>query len=235
MTTPNRRQPRFVSVAAECAVLGAGIFLWLPTPADSQQPGSAPAAPATVAQPKASFGLQLREPAKPDKHFKSIDDFFATPIIPTLTFEFSPEEWENLRKDNRRYAEGVMTEEGGKTYKGVAVKLKGAAGSFQGPEGKPGLTVSFDKYKGAERFHGQKKMHLNNCSQDGSYLMELIGGEISRKCGIPASRCTHAFVKWQGRDLGLYVVKEAFTKDFLSKFFKDVDGDLYDGGFVREI
>ena len=65
--------------------------------------------------------------------------------------------------------------------------------------------------------------------------MELIGGEIARKCAVPASRCTHAFVKWQGRDLGLYVLKEAFTKDFLSKFFKDVDGDLYDGGFVREI
>jgi hypothetical protein len=97
------------------------------------------------------------------------------------------------------------------------------------------MTISFDKYKGAERYHGQKKMHLNNCAQDGTYLMELIGGEISRKCGIPASRCTHALVKWRGRDLGLYVVKEAFTEDFLAKFFKDVEGDLYDGGFVREI
>ena len=42
-------------------------------------------------------------------------------------------------------------------------------------------------------------------------------------------------VKFQGRDLGLYVIKEAFTKEFLSAFYKNVDGDLYDGGFVREL
>ncbi len=187
-------------------------------------------APATPA-PK----LGQRDAAKADKHTKNIDEFFAKPAIPTLTFTFAPEEWENLKKDHRRYAECVMIEEGGKTYEGVAVKLKGAAGSFQGPDGKPGLTLNLGKFKGAERFHGQKKFHLNNCAQDGTYLMELIGGEIARKCGVPASRCTHAFVKWNGRDLGLYVLKEGFTKDFLAKFFRDVDGDLYDGGFVREI
>src|SRR3712207_8219545 len=37
-----------------------------------------------------------------------------------------------------------------------------SAGSFQGPDGKPGLTVSFSKFKGAERFHGMSKFHLNN-------------------------------------------------------------------------
>jgi hypothetical protein len=153
-----------------------------------------------------------------------------------LVFEFEPEEWENLKKDNRRYAECTMIQEGG-TYRDehVAVKLKGSAGSFQGPDGKPGLTLNFDKYKGSDRFFGQKRMHLNNCAQDGTYLMEQIAGEIARKCGVPASRCSHAFVKWHGRDLGLYVVKEAFTKEFLAKFFSNVDGDLYDGGFVHEV
>ena len=38
-----------------------------------------------------------------------------------------------------------------------------------------------------------------------------------------------------GRDLGLYVVKEAFTDDFLSAFYKNTDGDLYDGGFCQEV
>ncbi len=179
--------------------------------------------------------LDQREMAKQEKHHKTIDAFYADAVIPTLSFDFSGEEWENLRKDARRYAECTMSEEGGKVYSNVAVKLKGSAGSFQGPDGKPGLTLSLDKYKGADRFYGQKKFHLNNCAQDGTCLMEMIAGEMARKCGVPASRCTHAFVKWQGRDLGLYVVKEAFTKDFLGKFFKEVDGDLYDGGFVHEI
>jgi hypothetical protein len=52
---------------------------------------------------------------------------------------------------------------------------------------------------------------------------------------VPASRSSHAFIKFQGRDLGLYVAKEAFTKEFLAAFFKNVDGDLYDGGFVHDL
>jgi spore coat protein H len=187
------------------------------------------------AAPRAS-ALGQRDAAKTTKNQKEIDDFLNSPNFPTLTFDLEPEEWENLKKDNRRYAECTMIEEGGKIRnEHVAVKLKGAAGSFQGPDGKPGLTLSFEKLKGSDRYHGQKKMHLNNCAQDGTYLMEQIAGEIARKCGVPASRCSHAFVKWHGRDLGLYVVKEAFTRDFLAKFFSDPDGDLYDGGFVHEI
>jgi hypothetical protein len=204
------------------AFFSAGLLAQQPVPS------------ADSAKPSASV-LGQRDAAKPGKRQKAIDDFFNTPKIPTLTFEFAPEEWENLRKDNRRYAECLVKDETGKVYKNIAIKLKGSAGSFQGPDGKPGVTLNFDKLKGAERFFEQKKIHLNNCAQDGTYLMELIGGEIARQCGVPASRCTHAFVTWQGRDLGLYVVKEAFTKDFLAKFFRDVDGDLYDGGFVREI
>ena len=56
-----------------------------------------------------------------------------------------------------------------------------------------------------------------------------------RNAGVPASRCSHAFVEVNGRDLGLYVVKEAFSKDFLGYFYNNTDGDLWDGGFVREI
>jgi hypothetical protein len=177
-------------------------------------------------------GEEPGERLKEESHRKSGDEFFNGPIV-SLEIEFRPEELEKLKHDARNYAEAVLNE-GGKSYK-VALKLKGAAGSFQGVDGKPGLTISFDKLKGSERFHGLKKFHLNNGVQDGTYLNEQIGGAMGRHAGVPASRCTHAFVKFNGRDLGLYVVKEAFTKDFLSYFFKDPKGDLWDGGFCKEI
>jgi spore coat protein H len=231
-----RKNPTNRSGALIAPLLTVAAALGLAHLAVAQAPKIALALPpleAGAANP--TITLSQREMAKQDKNHKAIDAFYADAVIPSLTFDFEREEWENLKKDARRYAEASMTEEGGKVYSNVAVKLKGSAGSFQGPDGKPGLTLSLDKFKGANRFYGQKKFHLNNCAQDATCLMELISGEISRKCGVPASRCSHAFVKWQGRDLGLYVVKEAFTKDFLGKFFKEVDGDLYDGGFVRDI
>ena len=171
--------------------------------------------------------------AKQDKHKRNSETFWNGPI-PTVEISFDREEWEFLHRDNRRYCKATLIE-AGKTYPDIALKLKGAAGSFQGPDGKPGLTINFDYYKGSERFHGLRKVHFNNGVQDQTFLNELIAGEMARKAGVPASRCTHAFIKFQGRDLGLYVVKEAFTKDFLATFFKNVDGDLYDGGLCQEI
>lgn len=172
--------------------------------------------------------------SKEERQRKSADEFFNGPIV-KLAIEIAPEELERLKRDERNYAEAIIKEETVRFYKGVAIKLKGAAGSFQGVDGKPGMTVSFDKFKGAERFHGMKKFHLNNCAQDGSYLNELIAGEMGRAAGVPASRCTHVFVTLNGRNLGLYVFKEAFTRDFLASFFGDTSGDLWDGGFCKEV
>ena len=174
--------------------------------------------------------------SKAEKQKLAIDGFFAKDgPIPELKFELKPEEWENLNKDNRRYVECTMTETGGKTQKGVALKLKGSAGSFRGPNDKPGLTISMGKYKGGDPYRGMEKFHLNNGAQDSTFLMEMVAGEMARQAGVPASRCAHAFVSLNGKDHGLYVFKEAFSKDFLSHFFKETDGDLYDGGFVQDL
>ncbi len=186
------------------------------------------AEPARAATPKTD---------KDAKHRQAAAEFFAGPI-PRLKIEISVEQREKLQKDERNYVEATLTATtpaGPIFLPKVGVKLKGAAGSFQHLDAKPGMTLSFDRGKGSERFHGMTKMHLNNCAQDGTYLNELISGEMARKAGVPASRCTHAFVELNGRDLGLYVVKEAFTQDFLAAFFKNTDGDLYDGGFCAEV
>ncbi len=205
------------------AIAGALVFL---APYVDSEPVRAEVAPTTKAS-KAS------KASKAEKQKTLGENFWSGPF-PSVEISFEPEEWEFLQRDNRRYCKATLVE-GTKTYKAVALKLKGSAGSFQGPDGKPGLTINFDIYKGGDPFHGLRKIHFNNGAQDGTYLFEQIAGEIARKAGVPASRCSHGFVKFQGRDLGLYVVKEAFTKEFLSAFYKNVDGDLFDGGFVRGI
>ncbi len=184
---------------------------------------------------EAKEGKESKSEVKNDR--KEQDEFFERQdIVPYFKFEFLPEEWEYIHKDARRYAEATMMDgDNPQTWKGVAVKLKGSAGSFQGPDQKPGLSISMAKYQKAERWNGFLKWHLNNGAQDNSFLNEQISCEIARKAGVPASRCAHALVKWQNRDLGLYVFKEAFDRDFLAKFWKNTGGDLYDGGFVHEL
>ena len=177
---------------------------------------------------------------KPDdsaKNQKAAADFFAGPIL-RLKIAFTPEQKAKLGRDERNYAEGTISEvtaSGESPGQKVMVKLKGSTGTFQHLGGRPSLTLNFDKPEGGTRFHGMKKIHLNNEVQDITFLSELISGEVARKAGVPASRCTHVFLELNGRDVGIYLAKEAFTKDFLSAFYKNTKGDLYDGGSYKEI
>lgn len=156
-------------------------------------------------------------------------------LIPTLNLRIDPKGIEALRKEPRSYVECTIEEASGVLFKNVAVKLKGSAGSFQGIDARPGFSINCSKYKGGDRFHGLKRFQLNNCAQDGSALSELVAGEMARLAGVPASRCTHALVSLNGRELGIYVLKEGFTEEFLAAFFRNTDGQLYDGGFCQEI
>ena len=56
-----------------------------------------------------------------------------------------------------------------------------------------------------------------------------------RSGGSPVPRAAHAQVGLNGRDLGLYVLVEGFNKQFLKRYFKNTSGNLYDGGFVKDI
>ena len=134
----------------------------------------------------------------------------------------------------RPEAKATITD-GSRTYKDVAVQVKGAAGSWQPINGRPGLTLRFDKYVKGQTFHGLEKLSLNNSVQDPSYIHEKISRELFEKAGIPVPRSDYAIVTLNGRLLGLYVLVEGFNKQFLQRYFKNVSGNLYDGGFCQEV
>jgi hypothetical protein len=167
------------------------------------------------------------------KHQAAIEQFLAGPIQ-RVELEIKDEDLDALRHEPRKYVEAQIRS-GGKLYKGIAVKLKGADGSFQPIDGKPCFTINTDKYKGGERFHGLKKFHLNNAREDPSFLRQMLAGEMARVAGVPALRCTHATVSVNKRELGLYVFAEGYTKDFLAEFYSDPGGDLYESGFCKDI
>ena len=125
--------------------------------------------------------------------------------------------------------------EGGTVYTKVALHLKGAAGSFRPFDDKPALTLNFSRHTPNQRFHGYDKISLNNSVQDPSYLCEAISRELFEAAGVPVARSDHATVLINGRDLGLYVLTEGFGKSLLKRYFKNVSGNLYDGGFVQDV
>ena len=161
------------------------------------------------------------------------DRFFAGPI---RRFEITLDEADlkSLRQKERQYVRAKVTDDE-KTYSGVGIHLKGAAGSFRRFDDKPALTLNFDKFAKGQLYHGIDKLHLNNSVQDPTYLTEIICGGMFLEAGVPTARGTHAFVDLQGRKRGLYVLKEGYDKTFLRRHFKNVTGNLYDGGFLADI
>jgi spore coat protein H len=161
--------------------------------------------------------------------------FFRDGVVPRLKIQISDAELQRLRQENREYVRCTIVEDDKTQYEHVGIHLKGAAGSFQGIDGKPALTVNFDKFQEGQKFHDLDKIHLNNSVQDPSYLNELVCSELFLAAGVPAARTTHARVWLNGRDLGFYVLKEGFNKGFLKRHFPDASGNLYEGGFVQDI
>ena len=155
---------------------------------------------------------------------------------PVLRFKIEIDKagMDSLRKDPRKFVRAKITE-GANVFTDVAAHIKGAAGSTRGVDDKPALTLSFGKFTPDQKFHGLRKIHLNNSVQDASYSTEYLCGLLFHEAGVPAARVTHARVWLNGRDLGFYVVKEGFTKEFLSRYFADTKGTIYDGGFLRDV
>jgi len=170
------------------------------------------------------------------------DQFFASSDVPRLRIEIAEKELAKLRKQAPSMAQqgekesaSITVHDGPVVYTNVAAHLKGAAGSFRSVDDRPALTLNFSKNAPGQTFRGLEKISLNNSVQDPTYLSEQFSRELFLKAGVPTPRAAHAHLTLNGRDLGLYVLVEGWNKQFLSRHFKNTKGNLYDGGFVKDV
>jgi len=147
------------------------------------------------------------------------------PII--LRIQITGSNLEVLRKESREFVAAEVTD-GQTHFSNVAVHLKGSIGSFRPVDDKASWTLDFSRFNPSQKFHGLRRIHLNNSVEDPSYCNELLGSELFRAAGVPTPRVTRAVVTLNDRRLGLYVLKEGFTEDFLSCYFRQPCGTLYE-------
>jgi hypothetical protein len=160
--------------------------------------------------------------------------YFTTDPVPEIKITLSEASLKALREKQREFTVCNLTENG-KVWPEMAIKLKGAAGSFREIDDRPALTLNAARQVKGREFHGMRKFHLNNSVQDGTLLHEFIGSELFRQAGCPATRVGWARLKINDRDMGLYVLKEGFDQTFLKRSFSNPKGNLYDGGFCQDL
>ena len=170
-------------------------------------------------------------PTQPhEKKPQDEDDFFAINQVHEYRLEVSDEAIAQWRKSPKDYARATFYE-GDTVYQNVGVRLKGGWGSFRMFDGKSkaAFTIKFNEFEKGQRFHGLRRIVLNNAVQDPSYLHEYLGYSLFRDAGIPAPRIAFANLHVNGERYGLYVQAEAVTKDFLTRWFEKTKGNLYEG------
>ncbi len=144
-----------------------------------------------------------------------------------LRIEIGSEAQGSLRTAPRTRVTAVFRD-GVVTWSNIVVRVKGRTGSFRPVDGKPSLTVDFDAVDPGQRWHGCRRIHLNNSVEDASYQHEQLAAELFRAAGLPAPRVGHALVTLNGRRLGLYVLREGITDSFLAREFPSPLGNLYE-------
>lgn len=164
------------------------------------------------------------------------DSLFTGPV-PKLRIEIPADGMKVLREYRQVWRQArperidarATVHEGERVYTNVAVHLKGSY-TFQPIDGKPSLTLNFDKFAPGQHFHGLTKIHLNNSVQDPSGLCEQFARQLFADAGVPSPRATPALVNLNGRDLGVSVLVEGANKNFVKRHFASAKGNLYDGG-----
>lgn len=188
-----------------------------------------------AAQPTNSATSPASTPS-PASRDEQINLLFTGPV-PTFDIRIETAYANRLRREPRTDVPATLRV-GTRTLARIGVHLKGAAGSFRDFDDRPALTLDFDEFVPGQEFSGLAKLHLNNSVQDPSRLSESIASRMYLESGVPTARAAHAFVRLNGRDLGLYVMKEGYDGRFLHRHFPTQGrplGNLYDGGFLRDI
>lgn len=209
------------------------LMVLAPTGCGRRDPGGAPKEQAKAA------GQKIKKHAKDE--IPQDDEIFTKPKVLHLDIQIPRSGMSQLRGtqwggggEERPVAKATVRE-GGNVYNDVAVHLKGAAGSFRPVDHRPALTLNFDKFVPGQSLHGFHKISLNNSEQDSSLLSEKICREMFDAAGVPVPRAGYAMVRLNGRDLGLYVMLEGANRQFLKRYFRNAKGNLFDGGFCKDI
>jgi hypothetical protein len=173
------------------------------------------------------------------------DHFFDTSRLVKIDLKVETEDWDKVRVQHRSLVKTLRTDippseqkkpfsyvSANLTIDGtdigiVAIRKKGFVGSLD--HDRPSLKIQIDQYEKKKMFAGVDTLTLNNNKQDGSRVHQLVGYQVFRAAGFPASHCNLALVSVNGKSLGVYSNVESLDKHHFRRAYKSAKGTLYEG------
>lgn len=156
--------------------------------------------------------------------------FFNSPQVHEIRITFNQTSyWDSLVAgySGDYYIKGDV-EIDGVTLPDCGVKLKGNS-SYNNPSIKKSFKLDFNDYVTGQNHDGLKKLNLNNCFKDPTFLREKLMLDFIRENNGYAPRCHYANLYLNGTLWGLYTTVEEIDKVFLNYSFGDKKGNLFKG------
>lgn len=144
-----------------------------------------------------------------------------------LTLEVPAAAAASLRTSPRAYVRAALKVDDRPALE-IGVHLKGSTGSFRPFDDRPSLTLDINRFQVGQHLDGFTKLHLNNSVEDPSRLSEWLGHDLFARAGVPSPQVNHARVFLNGRDLGVYVLKEGFSGPFVRRSFPQLPGAIWE-------
>jgi hypothetical protein len=152
---------------------------------------------------------------------------FDPSYVHEISFEVASSDLERLETTTDQRVVSTITIDG-TTFDRAGLRLKRGGFSYRGLDGKAGFSVKLDEFVAKQDYVGIERFSLGNAVGDPSFVSEHVAYEVFRRAGIPAPRTALADVTLNGELYGLYVMREAYDKEFLARHFSDPEGNLYE-------
>jgi spore coat protein CotH len=158
---------------------------------------------------------------------------FDPSVVHAVSLKVAPADVPALAAGEHDRVPATMTVDG-TTRRLTGVRLLGGSGS-RTLDGKPGFSVKVDEFVKDREVFGMRRFALGNSVGDASFVDEHVTYDVFRRAGIPAPRTALATVQVNGEPFGLYVLREAYDKEFLDRNFDDPDGNLYEASYGTDL
>ncbi|MBK8497578.1 MAG: CotH kinase family protein [Flavobacteriales bacterium] len=164
------------------------------------------------------------------------DSLFNTDQVIDIQLTFAqPSYWDSLIAyyneglERQLLASVVLSDATGTyAYDSVGVRFKG--NSSYGLPVKKSMKIDFNEYVNGQKYHGMKKLNLNNGFNDPTLLREKIFFDFCLDQGVLAPRAIFGNITINGSLLGFYGVVEQVDKEFLDRWIDDQRGNLFKAG-----
>lgn len=164
------------------------------------------------------------------------DEIYSQDLLPTFEIRISEEEWEAIVyqyehgmeiEDPKTYHPLIEFRYKDETIKDAAIRLRGSPDHWW-PDPKMQFNISFKEYNPDGRFHGLRKINLDNAHNDFTYMHDRLASAIFHDLGVPAPCVNNARLIINYEYFGLYVNIEHVDQEFLKRNFgEDDEGNLY--------